>query len=742
MNKPGKGKAPLPTRQQILDFLAQHPGKAGKREIARAFALDVPGRIWLKREMKALAADGLAVKSRGRRLIPAGTLPEVAPLDITGRDIDGELMAQPVDWPGTTPSPRIILAPTARGQPALGIGERVLARLSPAGDGSFQARVIRRLSDAPERVIGVFRLLGGEGRIKPADKRERHEIAVPLAQCGGAQPGEVVVAERLPKRAFGLGQARVVERLGPLGDPRSLSLMAAQAHGIPSHFSAEVLDEAAAAKPTRLGSRLDLRTLPLVTIDPEDARDHDDAVYAEADADPNNPGGFRVVVAIADVSWYVRPGSRLDHEARRRGNSVYFPDQVVPMLPEALSADLCSLIAGKSRPCLVAEMWFDREGNKRRHCFHRALMRSAASLTYEAVQKAADGHPDPALAPLMDRVITPLYRAYDALARARDARGPLAIELPERKVRIGADGYIAGIAPRERLVAHRLIEEFMIAANVCAAETLEEMKEPCLYRVHDEPALERLDQLRDFLATLDLRLARGQALRPAIFNHILAKAAGTPRELLVNEVVLRSQSQACYSPENRGHFGLNLRRYAHFTSPIRRYADLLVHRALVSGGRLGAGGLSPEDRAQFAATAELISAAERRAMLAEREALDRFTAAYMASHIGARFWGRISGVTRFGLFVKLEDSGADGLVPISTLGDDFYQHDERRHALVGRRFHREFQLGTPIEVKLAEADVVTGGIRFEILDAAGTPATARRGGRSMAKPPPRGRKRH
>ncbi|HUN51015.1 MAG TPA: ribonuclease R, partial [Candidatus Sulfotelmatobacter sp.] len=563
-------------------------------------------------------------------------------------------------------------------------------------------------------------------RIQPADKRSRHELVVPVEHALGAVTGEVVLAEVLPGRAYGLKQARVKERLGKIGEPRSLSLMAVHQHDIPTRFSDTALDEAKAAKPVALGKREDLRGLPLVCIDPEDARDHDDAVFAEADTDAKNAGGWHVVVAIADVAWYVRPGSGLDRDARLRGNSVYFPDRVVPMLPEALSTDLCSLLEAEPRACLAVHMWFDAAGNKRRHRFARGLMRSRATLTYGQAQAAWDGRADDKTAALLDEVIRPLYGAYAALARARDKREPLAIDLPERKVLLGADGYIKAILPRERFDAHRLIEEFMIQANVCAAESLEAMRQPCMYRVHAEPAADKLEALRAFLATLDLNLAKGQALAPRLFNRILAKVAGTPHESLVNEVVLRAQAQAVYSPDNIGHFGLHLGRYAHFTSPIRRYADLLVHRALITGGRLGDGGLSPFDIENFAATAELISNAERRAMAAEREAMDRFTAAFLSARIGADFRGRISGVTRFGLFVKLAETGADGLIPISTLGDDYFVHDETRHALVGRQSGVTYQLGQTVAVRLVEAAPITGGLRLELLDG-GAPAAKRRG---------------
>ena len=725
----GKGgkKPPLPTKQQIIDFVRASPGKVGKREIARAFHVSGQDRPWLKSILKELTEDGIVTRSQRRALTPAGVLPEVALLDVFDTDIDGELIARPVEWKAAGPAPKVIMAPSGRGLPALAVGDRILARVAPAGAQLYEGKLIRRLQAAPDEIIGVYTTIDHrQGRIQLADKRARHELIVPIEHSLGALSGEVVLAEILAGRAFGLRHAKVKERLGKIGEARSLSLMAVHQHDIPTRFSDDALAEAKAAKPVHLGKREDLRDFPLVCIDPEDARDHDDAVFAEADSDAKNPGGWHVIVAIADVAWYVRPGSGLDRDARLRGNSVYFPDRVVPMLPEALSTELCSLLEAEPRACLAVHIWFDAEGNKRRHRFCRGLMRSRATLTYGQAQAAHEGRADEKTEPLLDDVIRPLYGAYAALSHARDRRAPLAIDLPERKVLLGIDGYIKAILPRERFDAHRLIEEFMIQANVCAAEALEAMHQPCMYRVHAEPSADKLEALRAFLATLDLNLAKGQALTPTIFNRILGKVAGAPQETLVNEVVLRAQAQAVYSPDNIGHFGLHLRRYAHFTSPIRRYADLLVHRALITGGKFGDGNLSAFDVDNFAATAELISNAERRAMAAEREALDRFTAAFLAARVGADFRGRISGVTRFGLFVKLEETGADGLIPISTLGDEFFVHDEVRHALVGRQSGTTYQLGQTVAVRLVEAAPITGGLRLELLDG-GTPASKRRG---------------
>ena len=648
----------------------------------------------LKKLLKELGEEGLIERGHRRSLHASGELPPVTVIEITDTDVDGELYARPVQWDRGEDSeaepPRIVMAPTRREGPALGPGNRVLAKLRKISDGLYEAQVMRRIADQPDEILGVFNLVAGQGRIVPTDRRIKREFVVAGADSLGAAPGEVVLAETVRGTRLGLGKARIKERLGSFDDPRSYSLIAIHNQGIPTVFSDLVLEEAKTATVPELGKRRDLRDMPLITIDPADARDHDDAVWAAPDDDPKNPGGWKIIVAIADVAAYVRPGSELDREARKRGNSAYFPDRVVPMLPEALSSDLCSLKAGVDRACLAVVMWIDAEGNKRRHEFTRAMMRAAGNLTYQSVQEARDGSDAGQDSQDLTPLITHLYGAFTALLQARERRQPLDIELPELQVALGPDGHVEDVRPRARWDSHRLIEEFMIAANVAAAETLEERETPCMYRVHDRPEEEKVESLRELLSSLDLRLAKGQAIRSAHFNQILKQVADTPHAHLVNQVVLRTQTQAVYRPDNSGHFGLNLRRYAHFTSPIRRYADLLVHRGLIAALKQGTDGLDDETADLLPELGEQISTTERRAMVAEREAKDRYLAAFLESRRGAAFTGRISGVARFGLFVTLDDIGADGLVPISTLADDYYVHDERRHALVGERTGREY----------------------------------------------------
>jgi ribonuclease R len=710
----------LPSRQDILDFLATASSKTGKREIARAFGVKGVDRAALKDLLREMADEGLIAGSR-RKLTRPGTLPPVTVIEITGRDADGEFVARPATWNEEQgPAPRILMAESKReAGPVAGVGDRVLARITPLrsdADYPYQARTIRRLPRAAQNLLGIFRALpGGSGVIDPIDRKQLKEWPVPRGASGSAEDGELVRFEIARSSRMGVQGARVVERLGNPEAQQMTSLIAIHAHGIPDRFPEAVLAEAAAAKEPDLKRREDLRHLPLVTIDPADARDHDDAVWAEADPNPANRGGWVVIVAIADVAAYVRPESALDREARKRGNSVYFPDRVVPMLPERISNDLCSLVADEARPCLAVRMIFDKDGKKLDHRFFRALMRSAASLTYEQAQAAIDGRLDETTEPLLDTVLRPLWGAYASLMLARTERGPLELDLPERKILLDDKGKVRGVASPPRLDAHRLIEEFMISANVAAAETLEAKRSALIYRVHDSSSKEKLTSLREFLATIGITLPKAGTLKPALFNHVLADTRATPVAELVGEVILRSQAQAEYAVGNFGHFGLNLRRYAHFTSPIRRYADLVVHRALTRALGLGAGGLTESEIGELDQIASHISDTERRAMAAERETADRLIAAYLADRIGATFQARISGLVRTGLFVRLVETGADGFVPASSIGQEYFFHDEVRHALVGEETGLAYRLGDPVEVRLVEAIPTAGALRFEML---------------------------
>jgi ribonuclease R len=722
--KDPKPHGALPSREQVIAFISERGGDVSKRDIIRAFRLDSAGKADLRSLLRDLKDDG-ELKGRRRKVNVAGEVGGTVMASIVARDNDGELLAEPLEWDeagfGAAPRIRLNFGRKPSGGPAPGIGDRVLLRTQKTNDeddAPYTGRVIKVLEKATKQLLGIYRKIQtGGGRLVPVDKKSLgREIAIPSGMENGAEDGDLVTADPLPQRAFGLATAKVRERLGSIKSEKAVSLIAIHAHGIPNSFPNAVVAAADGAKPASLEGREDWRSLALITIDPADAKDHDDAVHAALDDNPENRGGFVLTVAIADVAHYVTPDSALDREALLRGNSVYFPDRVVPMLPERISNDLCSLRHNEDRAAMAVRMWIDANGRKKRHSFHRILMRSQAKLSYVQAQAAIDGRPDDTTQPLLKHVLEPLWAAYRALAKARDAREPLALDIPERKLILNPDGTLNRVTQPERLDAHKLIEEFMILANVAAAETAEAKRTPIVYRVHDGPSLEKAAALRDFLQTIGITLAKADALRPALFNNVLSRVKDTEYERLVNEVVLRSQAQAEYSANNYGHFGLTLRRYAHFTSPIRRYADLIVHRSLIRALSLGEDGLpngtTPESLEEIAAR---ISAAERRAMAAERETVDRLIAHFMADRVGAHFRGVVAGVTRAGLFVKLDEIGADGFVPARTIGNEFFAYHEALQALVGDRSGEAYRLGDIVEVKLVEAVPVAGALRFELL---------------------------
>lgn len=725
--------APEPSREAILDFIEterQAGREAGRREIARAFGLDSGGKIWLKRMLKEIAEDG-AISGDGdeRPVHLRGALPPVMLCEIKGKDRDGDPYAAPLEWNEADQgaAPKILIErqrefrAKRHAAPAPGIGDHVLLKLTrlKGVDGfSYSGRVLKVMGKGKAQVLGIFRALpDGSGRLIPIDKKSQgREALIPKGQTGDAQDGDLVSVALRSESRFGPPEAQVRERLGSIKSERAVSLIAIHAHGIPNIFQPATLAEAEAVRQAGTAGREDWRALPLITIDPADAKDHDDAVHAAPDDDLDNVGGHVVTVAIADVAAYVRPGSALDREALERGNSVYFPDRVVPMLPERISNDLCSLREGEDRPALAVRLVLKADGSKKSHSFHRILMRSAAKLSYQQAQAGIDGQGDEKAAAVRDTILMPLWAAYGVASRARDARQPLDLDLPERKLILKADGSVDRVIVPERLAAHKLIEEFMILANVAAAETLEKAGSQLIYRCHDEPSVEKMRALGEVLASIGIKLPKEGALRPVLFNRILSMIKGSENETFINEVVLRTQAQAEYVAENYGHFGLNLRRYAHFTSPIRRYADLIVHRALIASQKFGDDGLPKGTTLEaLREVSTRISAAERRAMAAERETTDRLIAHFLADQIGSSFDGRIGGVNRAGLFIKLDGTGADGFVPASTLGADYYRFDEAAHALIGERTGESFRLGDRVHVKLVEAAPVAGALRFELL---------------------------
>ncbi|OJG00249.1 ribonuclease R [Pararhizobium antarcticum] len=751
----------VPPRDILMRFLAENPDKASKRDIAKAFGLKTEARVELKVLLRELEADGLLEKKR-KALVRPGALPPVTVLDITTRDKDGELIGRPAEWPedaGVAPAVSIRQSTVGKSKgktPVGGLGDRVLAKIFPAKDRAGPAYTARIIKVLDRRVnnnaaLGVFRATpGGGGRIMPIDKRGE-ELLVESGGTITAADGDLVEVEISRIGRFGLPRAQVKAIIGSVATEKAISMIAIHAHGIPYIFPEAVTKEADAAGAASMAHREDWRSLPLITIDPADAKDHDDAVHAEPDPSPDNPGGVIVTVAIADVSYYVRPKSALDREALKRGNSVYFPDRVVPMLPERISNELCSLKQGVDRPALAVRMRFSKEGRKASHTFHRIMMKSAAKLSYQQAQAAIDGKPDDQTGPLLEPILKPLWAAYATLTAGRTRRQPLELNMPERKIILKGDGTVDRVFVPDRLDAHKLIEEMMIQANVAAAETLELKRQRLIYRIHDAPSLAKQESLREFLATLDISLMKGGNLRSNHFNGILATAVDKPYETMVNEMVLRSQSQAVYSPENIGHFGLNLMKYAHFTSPIRRYADLIVHRALVGVLGLGEGGITPAEEAELDDIAAEISTFERRAMAAERDTVDRLIAHHLSGRVGEEFEGRVSGVTKAGLFVTLPDYGANGFVPISTLGRDYFVYDESHQSLSGEKTGLGYRLGDETTVKLVEAVPLAGALRFEMISEGRKMPTAtrsfhkagRRGSGARNQPgtrPPRGRR--
>lgn len=712
----------MPSRDAILNFITTSPTAAGKREIAKAFGLHGADKIALKALLKDMADEGLIDSAPGRAFHKMGGLPKVTVLRIVDVE-DDQVIGVPEIWHGEgIAAPRLRVIERGR-KSALGVGDRILARTEERGNGHV-ALPMKKLERSEANILGIIAKDGDNHFLRPVDKRERRDTLI--SDLGGAKVGDLVRAEKAgrPPRIT----ARVTEILGDPFAPRAFSLVAIHKLGIPDVFSNETIDEAEQVSKLALGPREDLRQLPIIAIDPADARDHDDAVWAQA----NDDGSYEAIVAIADVSYYVRPGSSLDREAKKRGNSVYFPDRVVPMLPETLSAEMCSLKQGVDRAAIACHLSVNKAGKVTAWRFTRAVIRVAANMAYENAQAAVDGAREDAL---LEPVLKPLWACWALLAKARDAREPLDLDLPERRVVLDAAGRITSIAERERLDAHRLIEDFMIAANVAAAKALEAKKAPCMYRVHEAPAREKIVALKDYLATFEVPFALGQVVTPKIFNHVLKRIGDADFRPQVMEQILRTQTQAYYAPANQGHFGLSLGSYGHFTSPIRRYADLLVHRALVGAYGLGEGALTETEASRMPQLGEAISQTERRAMLAERETVDRYVAAFLSERVGDVLDTRITGITKFGFFATVEGIGGDGLVPISTLGSEYFRHDEANHKLVGEQSGDEYVLGQKLQLRLAESNPASGSLRFELVDGASYAAPDRK------RRPPTGGKR-
>lgn len=724
----------LPTKDEILDWIAKNPTRIAKRDIARAFGIKGAARVGLKHLLKELRSEGHLEKRRKLHHHP-DALPSVAVLQVQDRSPDGMLYACPLAWRGREEGPTVLLM-LRQGGMTLDKGDRVLARLRAVTGKRhrYEGYPIRRIGANPHRLLGVFRKGPEGGRIIQTDRRSALEWRVSDGATEGVKDGELVEAEQSGSAGrTDPPMARILSRLGDPTAPGTASLIAIRQYGIPDAFPEAVIAEADLAEPAGLEGREDLRDLPFVTIDPADARDHDDAIWAHTDDDPGNEGGHIVWVAIADVAHYVTSGSALDREARKRGNSTYFPDRVVPMLPDRLSEVLCSLRENASRACIALRVQLDADGRRVGHRFVRGLMRSKARLNYEEVQAAQNGIPNDKCAPLMADVIAPLYAAYHALAKARAERQPLDLELPERRIALSKEGQVTSVAFKDRLDAHRLVEEFMILANVTVAEALRKNRQPLLYRVHEEPSPEKFRDLRKVAMASGFGLAQGQSPKTRHLNRLLRAASGTEFDELINMATLRSMTRAYYSAENFEHFGLALKTYTHFTSPIRRYSDLVTHRALISSQDWGQDGLGTEETDRLDATARYISGTERRSMLAERDASDRYLAAYLSDRIGAEFKGRVSGVARFGIFVRLAETGAEALIPMRALGQEFFHYDRSGQRLTGADTGLTIGPGQAVTVRLVEAAPETGRLVLELL-ALGDRPTAKGLGRRHESP--------
>jgi ribonuclease R len=752
--------AGMPTRKQILEFIEQSRQPAGKREIARAFGLNGHEKIALKALLKDMTDEGLVDLAPGRAFHKMGGVPTVTVLKIV--EIDGnQPIAVPERWEAEgVPLPKLRIIERGR-RGALGVGDRVLARTEEAGKG-WLAYPIKRLGKANEQILGVVEGAGnGRFWLKSVDKKARYDT--PIAQIGDAKVGDLVLAET----SGGTRKtAKVSQILGDPFAPKSFSMIAIHKYGIPNEFSEETEAEAVAVSklPISADQREDLRHLPIIAIDPRDARDFDDAIWAAPDVNSANKGGFQAIVCIADVSYYVRPNSALDREAVKRGNSVYFPDLVVPMLPHTLSSDKCSLRQDEDRAVLACHLTIDAKGNVTSWRFTRAIARISANIAYEDAQniidieelvhaetrrRGADKNLRASASPREQdpeiiEALKNLWACWKLLFQARNKREPLALDLPERRITLDDQGRVTGVAVRQTLDANRLVEDYMIAANVAAAKALEAKKSPLIYRSHEEPSREKLVSLKDYLKTYDIEFALGQVVKPSTFNAILAKVdIDDEIRPQIMESVLRSQTQAYYSPRNVGHFGLSLGSYAHFTSPIRRYADLIVHRALVGAYDLEMP--KPKDKAikdstalsaaaitKLEATSEAISRTERRAMEAERETTDRYVAAYLAQYVGEIVETRITGVQNFGFFATVEGIGGDGLVPVSTLGSDYFIYQEASQTLLGERTGQEYRPGMRLPLRLVEANPVSGSLRFELPEVGGNGPKLAGGGKRLS----------
>lgn len=705
------------SRDALLSAIRKRPDYYDRKRLARHLGVKGEDRRSLRQLLRGLVDDGALVYTPEKTYRMADALPGVMVVNVVHIDDDGDVWGEPERNDESGPKRSILLRDPPRknnADGALGLGRRALVRIKERDDGTITGQVMKRLGKGAQTHLGVLREGERGWRIQPVSKKARHDYGVDKV-ADTLKGGDLVMFRSTRRNKGQIRLAEVRDVIGNISDARSASLISLHENDIPIGFPPAAIEQAQnAAMPGLSDAHVDLRHLPLITIDPVDAKDFDDAILAEPDTRDNNPGGWVVWVAIADVAAFVTPGSALDEAAWVKGNSVYLPDRVEPMLPHELSSNLCSLRPNEDRAALCVRMVFNSGGHKIAHKFHRGLIRSRARLTYRQAQDAFEGQNGPESQEVLPE-LSNLYSCYKALRSARTERAPLEIDLPERRVNVNDKGDVTSITVRDRFDAHKLVEEFMVQANVAAAEALSEKGVRTIMRFHDQPERQRVSDLSEFLPALKLKFSPGNKVTPARFNELLSQAAKKDLTETVGMAVLRTQSQAIYTAERMGHFGLNLSHYGHFTSPIRRYADLVLHRALIKTFKLGDDGTTKAEEQRLSETSEHISATERRAMVAERDATDRYVADYLKDRVGAVFKARITGVTKFGLFVTLAETGADGLVPISELGREYFALDEKTKSVIGVESGTTFKFGRVVDVKLTEATPVTGGLIFRMV---------------------------
>jgi ribonuclease R len=719
----------LNLRDAVLEHLQETGKPVSVRELVKKLRLQKEGRAELKPLLRRLIEDGEVVKIRGARI----GLPSRMNLVV------GRLSCNPAGYGFVAPETRRsgqsdVYVSAVNMKEALH-GDRVVARVERVTPKGPEGRIIRVLERGLTRLVGRYQedaRFGGH--VVPFDKRVLHELFIPPGEHGGASPGEMVAAEiTRPPTATRNPSGRVLEVLGRLEDPGVDLKVVMAKYGLPDAFPADVEAEAARVpgevRPEELAGRTDFRPWTTVTVDPETARDHDDAI--SLDRMPN--GHWLLAVHIADVAHYVREGTLLDQEAYLRGTSVYFPDRVVPMLPHALSSNICSLVEGQDRLTQTAVLELDARGKLRKVEFHDGVIRSAARMTYQQVQKIVDGDAElrERYAPLVE-----LFLRMDELARLmrarRHQRGSLDFDLPEPKLILDATGAMTGITAHERLDSMRVIEEFMLAANEAVAERLHEAGAPALFRIHEQPDPERVEEFCELVASFGYRVpGHLEQVRPQDFQLVLRQIEGKPEEKLVSYLLLRTMKLARYHEQNLGHFGLATEMYAHFTSPIRRYPDLVVHRALRAVRRGEARG-EAELREALPEMGRHLSEMERRATEAERELVEWKKVRFMADKLGEVYTGYVTGVQAFGLFVELDEIYVQGLVHVSSMTDDYYQFNQKAHLLKGENTRKTYRLGDRVEVQVVRVDLERRQIDFALVDVLERAAAGARKGRSTS----------